>query len=231
MVNFEERAKALADYLGISVDEVEIEDNPYDDSRCEYDTPEGVFVVMTEDEAEEVMKDYEENLIDDVGLEGFSDWFQDWIINNALDPSDWFEDACKEDYEFYANNIAEEYDADYGTRLAQECVDAGIISEDDFVDGEYVGDFNLEEELAEYLFNRANEDYNGNFHKWYIDNFGDKGLRGLLKGGSVSLDTDAIVEQLIQEDGFGPSLAGYDGEEHELADDNGIIQFYAFRIN
>jgi hypothetical protein len=231
MVDFEERAKALADYLGIPVESVEIEDDPYDDARCEYDTSDGTFIVMTYDEAKEAMKDYEEELIDDVGLEGFSDWFQDWIIDNALSPSDWFEDVCREDWESYASDIEYESNDTYGTRLAQECVENGIISDDDFVDGEYVGDLNLEEELAEYLFNQAYEDYNGNFHKWYVDNFGDEDLRDLLKNGSVSMDIDAIVEQLIQEDGFGPSLAVYDGEEHELADDRGYIQFYAFRVN
>ena len=231
MVDFNERAKALAEYLGISVDDVEIKDAPYMGSACEYSTPDGVFVVMTEDEADQAMRDYEESLIEDVGIEGFSDWFKDWIIENALAPSDWFEDACKEYYEFYASDIAEESDAEYGTRLAQECVDAGIISDDDFVDGEYVGDLNLEEELAEYLFNQADEDYSGDFYKWYKDNFSDEDLKELLKNGVLSLDVDAISNELVKFDGYGPSLATYDGEQHELADDRGYIQFYAFRVN
>lgn len=44
-------------------------------------------------------------------------------------------------------------------------------------------------------------------------------------------DFDEFVEDAVDADGRGHFLASYDGEEIELADDNGYIQFYAYQIN
>lgn len=223
MATFEEKAKALAEHLGISVDDVKIEDDPYYDWACEYTTPEGVFTVMDYDESMEAVKQDIENLVDDIGLESFSEEFQDWVVDNALTPSDWFEDVCEESSEFYASDIAYESDDTYGSRLAQECVDAGIISDDDFENGEYVGSLDLTTEYSDYLFNRDREDYDGNFYRWYVDNFGSSEIRSLIKEGKLSFDIDTIAEAVVDADGFGNSLASWDGDTVELS--NGLYAY------
>ena len=231
MVDFEERAKALADYLGIPVESVEIEDDPYDDARCEYTTPDGVYNIMDYDEAMEAVEQDAESLMDDIGLESFAPDFRDWVIDNAISGSDWFEDACREMEESYAYDIAYEYDDEYGTRLAQECVEAGIIDDDDFEDGEYVGDLDLASEYADYLFDRIDRDYGGNFYQWYVDDFGNDAVTHLIRDGRVNFDMAKIAEEMVKWDGgFGNTLAGYDGRQIEL-DKDGYIEFYAFRVN
>lgn len=183
------------------------------------------YLVLTETEADEALKEDVENLIDDIGIVGFSPDFIEWIKSNALD-SEWFEDACRESNEFYSYDISSESGDTYATRLIDECVENGIISESDVnADGEYVGDLNLEEEYAEYLTNRTDADYAGDFVQWYIDNFGDRELATLFSEGRVSYDLDAIVEEIKSLDGYGNNLASYDGEEH-MQDD-----YYIFRQN
>ena len=44
-------------------------------------------------------------------------------------------------------------------------------------------------------------------------------------------DIDEFVEDAVDSDGRGHFISSYDGEELELADDKGYIQYYAYRIN
>ena len=73
-------------------------------------------------------------IIDDLGLESFTESFRDWIYNNATDTG-WFEDALRESQEFYVEDIEEEtYGQDkYANRLIEELVDAGILDDEDLV--------------------------------------------------------------------------------------------------
>ena len=105
---FEDRIKELAEYLGISPDEIQLEDT-IESKYTGYLTPEGTFTVMTEDEAREACSDYISEFIDDVGISGFTPYFQDRIYDEFLDDG-WFEDACKEMQENYANDIQDEAD-------------------------------------------------------------------------------------------------------------------------
>ena len=230
MVEFDDRAKALAEYLSIPVEDVEIEENPYDDSMCDYKTPDGNYHVMTYDESMDALKTEAEELMLDMGIEAFTHEFQNWILENACGNSDWFSDACREFHESYATDIESEPDDEYGSRLNRECVDAGIISEDEIVDGDYVGDLDLIWELAEYLYNDDYESYSGDLSHWYIDDFGKDSLRELCKEGVLSFDFDKIAEEMENLDGFGHSLAYYDGETIELDKDD-VVEYYAYRIN
>ena len=81
-----ERIQALATYLDIDPSEIS---NTYGD---EFETPEGDYLVVDEDEAEQLARDDIENLFDELGLDSFTPDFRDWIIMNALD-NDWFEDV------------------------------------------------------------------------------------------------------------------------------------------
>ena len=49
------------------------------------------FLVLDDSEADEYYNDYQKELIDEVGLEGFSGSFQDWIIDNCIDEQHFFD--------------------------------------------------------------------------------------------------------------------------------------------
>ena len=211
------KAKALADYLKIPVEKVKVSE--YDT----FQTPDGEFTVMTEDEADDALYDDVENLIYDLGIEGFSEDFRDWIIENALDQS-WFEEAEHESNLYYAEDIKLEDDDEYGNRLNQECVEAGIISEDDIVDGEYVGDLELVDELADYMTEENRKYYRGDWVQWDADNFGWDDIKHLIRQGTVDLDIKAIADEVKDWDGYGNNLASWDGKTVELGND-----LYAFK--
>jgi len=209
---FERRVKELADYLGISPDEIEVRENDTT-IYTEYLTPDGTFFVLDEDESREMCCDYIENFIDDQGIEGFTPYFRDRIYSEFLD-DDWFSDACREMQESYAYDIQSESGDIGANRLIDECIDVGIISEDDLdEDGEYTGDKDLVDEYSEYLYDRIDSDYS-TFAEWYVDDFG--GLGDIVRSGAVSLDFDGIVDACIDEDGYGHFLSGYDGKTIEL---------------
>lgn len=204
---FENRIKELAEYLGISPDEIQLEDN-MTSKYTGYLTPEGTFTVMDEDEAREACYDYIEEFIDDCGIEGFTPYFQDRIYSEFLD-DDWFEEACKEMQESYAYDIQSEGGEIGANRLIDECIDEGIISSDELdEDGEYTGDLDLVEEYSEFLFDRVGREYS-TYAEWYVADFGD--VRDIIRSGAVSLDMDGIVDACIDEDGYGHNLASYDG--------------------
>lgn len=217
MATLDEKIAALAKFKGVSPEQITFtgSDPDYPDKWDEFEVDGETYTVMDGYEADEALKEDVENFIDDVGITGFAPNFAEWIKSNALD-SDWFEDACRESDEFYAQDIANESGDAYATRLIDECVDANIITTDDIDEnGEYTGDLNLEEEYAEYLTNRTDSDYAGDFVQWYIDNFGDRELATLLQEGRVSYDLDAIVDEVKSWDGYGNNLARYDGYENE----------------
>ena len=215
MPKYEDRINALASYL--EVDPSTITDG-YTENLFETEDGEEYFVV-TEDEGRELAREDIESIIDDIGLDAFAPDFQDWIIMNAVD-SDWFEEACRESYANYAYDIESEEDDEYGTRLAAECVENGLVSEEDFEDGEYIGSEDLAELLSEYLFDQVND-----YVEWYRDDFGDSDLTYVVTNYNL-LDMDAIVDECLTWVGIGHFVASYDGDEIELGND-----LYAYRVN
>ncbi len=194
------------------------------------ETDDGDYIILTEEEAYETARDNIENDIDDMGLEAFTENFQDWIIDNALD-QDWFREAYEESNDYYIDDIENEAGNGFESRLIEEAYDEGIVSDDELEENEY-GDKvlkdnssanfeRIKEDYLEYL-NGREDDYVG----WYRDNFGDDDLTRLIRDGYVSLDIDKIVDECIKWDGVAHFLNTYDGEEIELP--NGK---FAYRIN
>jgi hypothetical protein len=218
-----EKIEALAELLG--VDESEIAQG-YDDSV--YEVSDGrEYLVLTEDEADDMFHDYEMNLIDDLGITAFTPSFQSRILTEFAD-ADWFEDAYREMEENYAYDISEEYDDTYGTRLVQECYDAELIDDDDFEVDES-GDVNykacllstddLVTKLSEYLVDSI-DDYVEEFKF----EFGEDELNEVVERNNL-VDWDAVIEETKELDGRGPMLAGYDGVEIDWDD------YYIYRTN
>ena len=218
MVSTEERIKALATYLGVEEDEIT---EGYRDDIFEVNGEE--YLVVDDDEADEIVEDDIESLIDDVGLEAFTPVMQDWILYNAIDNTNWFDEALEEDMNYYVDDLSDE-------ELVNEAINYGVIDEDDaYVEDE---DGNEEinpeldiEDLGEKLV-QALVDDKSDAYEWYVESFGEKSVRDLIKDGTITLDYQAIAEECIRWNGRGNSLASYDGDEIEL--DNGL---YAYRIN
>lgn len=202
----EERAFALASYLGIDASDCV---NTYGN---EFETPEGDYYVVTEEEAEELAKEDIINLFDEMGLESFTDYFRDWIIRNALDQS-WFEDAVRESTESYVDGIAYEEG-----RLEEELLEADIITDTDIEEGYDVED--AKEKYVEHLMNDIDD-----YVEYCGFNFGWDWVNEVATRNNL-FDMDAIVEQCIFEDGIAHFIARYDGDEIEL--ENGL---YAYRTN
>lgn len=218
MVSTEERIKALATYLGVEEDEIT---EGYDDTVFEVNGEE--YRVLDDVEADEAVVDEVENLIDDLGIEAFTPYMRDWIVDNAIDNIDWFDDALEEDMNYYVGDLSDD-------EVVEEAINYGVIDEDDAYvedeDGnqEINPDLDIEdlgEKLVDELIDREPDAYS-----WYIYNFGEDSVRDLIKDGTLTLDYQAIADEVISWDGRGNSLASYDSEEIEL--DNGL---YAYRIN
>lgn len=225
-----EKLLALADYLEVDPETItEIDEYYHGVNDSTFSTEAGeTYVVLDEDEADDAFYESVENFVEECGIDGFADYFQDWIKNNAID-SDWFEEAYKEDAKYYAEDIWEEEDNKYGNRLIQEMYSEDMLTDEDFEqdeDDEPMYDeclLDKDELVDKYVEVRtSNED---DYVQYFRDNFGDQQFMDIVKKEKL-LDVGEIVKELKRCDGRGPSLSYYDGEEHELADG-----YYAYRVN
>lgn len=225
-VSGDERGESLANYLGLNPEDIEV--SSYNDKL--YETVDGEeYLVLTPEEAEEEARADIENIFDDLGLESFTEYFQEWIKDNALD-SEWFEDAQQESNESYVEDIESESDDTYDNRLVAELYDEGLISDDDLEvteDGTYtLRDYDtvideLKEEYVERLCEREPDAV-----QWFIDNFGSQEINRVIESNPWVIDMDAVVDECIYQDGVAHFIARYDGEEIDL--ENG---YYAYRQN
>jgi hypothetical protein len=208
----EEKIKALAEYIDVDSSEVE-----YNEDNDSYEVSGKEYKVYDEDEANQAAKEYIENFIDEMGIEGFNQEFQDWIKENALD-KDFFEDLFIESYTYYVDDIESEDDEQYENRLIAELIENGII-EDGEQDEE---DFDIDDAKAQYVTKLV--DGIDDYVQEYIFQFG--GIEDLIRQNPNIIDIDAIVEEAIDWDGRGHFLAWYDGKELDLGDG-----YYAYRID
>ena len=150
------------------------------------------YLVLTEDEREEEFKAYQESLIDDMGLESFSEWAQDYIINNFVDDAQLKDDLFEAMYESYGSYIE---DLKYENRLEEELKENNCEDEDEYLE------LLTEEDPIE----------------WYIMNFGKEDFYNMIKRCDY-INWEDVINWVAREDGYG-CLAAYDGEELELQDD------------
>ena len=196
------KIEALAKFLGIETKEIEENMN----NHKYFITEDGEeYMVLTDDEAEKTFYDYESNLIEECGLDAFSDWAKDYILENFLDV-DWFEDYFREDYESYANDIETESASsdEYANRLEEEMAEAECEDVEEFID--YLVDSIRDDFVEEFKFN-----------------FGGKMLTEVIMNNNL-LDMDAVVDYIKETDGRG-IIASYDGIENEEG------EYYIYRTN
>ena len=196
------KIEALAKFLGIETSGIEEDMNNHKYFKTE-DGEE--YMVLTDDEAEEEFYNYESDLIEECGLNAFSDWAKDYIIENFLDV-DWFEDFYYVDYEGYVNDIETESASsdEYANRLEEEMAEAECTDIEEFID---------------YLVDSISDDFVGNFKF----DFGEEMLTEVVMNNNL-LDMDAVIGYIKEEDGRG-IIATYDGVENEEG------EYYIYRID
>ena len=196
------KIEALAKFLGIETSGIEEDMNNHKYFKTE-DGEE--YMVLTDDEAEEEFYNYESDLIEECGIDAFTDWARDYIIENCLDV-DWFEDYFREDYESYANDIETESASsdEYANRLEEEMAEAECADVEEFID--YLVDSIRYDFVEEFKFN-----------------FGEKMLTEVIMNHNL-LDMDSVVDYIKEIDGT-DILASYDGVENEEG------EYYIYRTN
>lgn len=220
------RRKALADYLGIDVEDVAVA------GGNEFDTPNGDYLVLTEDEAYDKALENIQGTIDEMGLDAFTENFRDYILNNLLDDYHIKEEAIVQYYVDYAEDIEHEPSDEFENRLIEELYENEILTDDDFEDGEdgkkdhyaLKPSVDLEEKVYEYA-QMLSEDVI--VSDWLYDTFGDDVERmseWLSANGYI--DWDEVKRQCIRDDGEAHFIADYDGEEIELDDDLRAYRIY-----
>lgn len=151
----------------------------------------GEFLVLTDEEAADKFAEYETELIEEMGLDAFSEWAQDFIKENFLNKS-WFDDVLNESNWAYIDDIREE-----GSRLKDEMDEAECKNEEEFV---------------EFLTAAA-----GDSAEWFIENFGIDHLTECIEHYNL-LNIPDIIDWIEYTDGRGGALAAYDGIEREAGE-------------
>lgn len=182
--------RELAEYTG----------NDYSDAEVEYNEGPGQLAVQVTfgneeyycyesyDEAEAAAQEDCKELFDDVGIEGIR--FENIGGIEQFVDTGWFEDAKKEDAEYYVSDIHESDPERYQEEF-------GDVDEDEAVE-KYLEDY-----------------YDGDDVQWYIDNFGKKQFTEIVKQNNL-IDLNKLAEAIVDADGPANSLARYDGDEISL---------------
>lgn len=212
------------------------------------------FLVCTDDEADIEHHDSFMNLVDELGLESYSETAQEYVLDHFTKDSDWFETAyeeCTRSYaedianeenapevfsvlneEHSANNVEEYVDVEITSRLLQECLENDIILSSDLVlgeniteDGEWIeGEEDLVEKYCEHFKDAQSMGYD-NAADWYRSEFGDESFREVVKKYDL-IDWEAACEWTKEEDGRGNELNRWDGNEYDEEVDG--ITYYIY---
>lgn len=225
------RKEALAKYLNISPEQI-IEVNGDNVFAVEEDSAE--YMVLTDDEADIATREDIESLMYDMGASSFTDWYSDWIIENAIiDEEDLIDDIYREDLDSQLAELTDEPSDEFENKKIELLYEEGYLSDKDFEEDEEnfqpLKILSIDErELAE-IEDKYIVDHLANIGIWdVVELFGGKEefFDWLKSRDFRDLDLDAIVTQSIKLDSRGHFLASYDGDELELDDD-----LFGYRIN
>ena len=97
-------------------------------------------------------------------------------------------EMIKEHYTYYAEDIKSESHDEYTNRLAEEMLDAGVISEEEAKDKEYDLDNDIDD-FAEKLTDDAGDPY-----QYFVDSFGQEDANSTVINNGL-LDLDKVAEQ------------------------------------
>jgi hypothetical protein len=185
------KIKAINNY-GIKVENIErIENNIFTINNGEE------YYVLTDEEAQEKYVNLRIELINELGLEIFTEYAQQYIIDNCLNIN-WFNDAMIEATEYYVYNLEEED--------LQELLDEYDV------------------ETAEDLINEFNLQYEDGY-QWYKETFGTEDIQYLIDKHDL-LDIDKVIEFCKEVEGKGYILESYGGVGNEIEIDDTTYYIY-----
>ena len=192
------------------------------------------WLVCTYDEAEQFARESLESLIDDLGpVEAFGiDTVEDYLDD------DYFDDILEEDTRYRVDEMDED-------ELIDEMESYGIIDDDDKIEDpdwkpdpdepdeepELIYPEDLIESKKEELIDRMIGAYDSGV-QYMEEIWGD--LSDFIKEHPECVDTDRLIDNMLDSSGIANELARYDGEEHEISyeDEFGNTHWlYAYRID
>ena len=182
------KINALLNYLGETTETAEVETLKHDDNKTVF-IDGNEYLVLTDEEADQEYHEYQMGLIDDMGLDSFSDWAKDEILNHHItsEYQNLFDEIQEESMSCYIDDLR------HMDELEEEMENAGCDNEEEFL--EYLCD---QEDSVEYFkFNFGNDEYN----RIIIEN--------------DLIDWDSVIEWTKDMDGR-DCMASYDGVEMEL---------------
>lgn len=195
----DDKRKALADHLNVNVEDVV---QTYDENNFEVQSTGEEYIVADYDTTYDLAEQDVINTIDDLGIDAFTPYFQEWIMDYAVN-EDWFKDALAESQRYYYEDMDED-------EFIEVCKENDISPDDD----------NAIDELVDIYLDGI-DDYVDEFKSIY----GDSEFSTAVKENDL-IDLDKVVEEAIRVDGIAHFIARYDGEEIELSDD-----LFAYRTN
>ena len=205
------------------------------------------YDVYTEDEADDAAKQAVESMLDDMGIDAFSEW----VFDDALDRQSWiswlqdfYDDYVRDDPEGFEIPLELSQQQMRQINQLQVTIDSlnqkigreGISNEEyeqlrEKIDG-------LEETIEEikedpqggYDESVIENEINDRVREWEDDIKGFINFYGYDKNFIMDfIDTDSIVNTVVSSDGYGSLLNSYDGD-YDTFDINGTT-YYVMRVS
>jgi len=252
-----EKAQDYGEDLGNLEDDLENAESVYDLIPSGYDTDDyaefeyrgAEYLIATEEGADEYAYQRVDNLVDDIGFEGFNPGFLESHIDGDV-VAEYFEDVFWDD----VNESPEDYLDDSNDReLTKEGKDRIDSLKEEI--GEYqeqleeTGDTTEEEELRglieeleETIEEIEEDDDYYEYTEEAKDDYVESRLRevkddplnwlrdfGMEEQMENFIDKEGFIEDVISADGRGHTISSYDGEENEIEYNN--EWYYIYRMN
>jgi hypothetical protein len=181
------------------------------------------YLVCNEAQAKEYARRRLEDELDDYDNISNVNGYMDFI------DVEWFDDYLYEREQDYFYNMDED-------ELMEEAVNSEVLGGDDFEKDE---DGNPDytkpkkhvdiDDVVEKLTTKSVDNYSDGV-EWYKDNFGEKALVEIVIEERL-IDIDGLIDYILRNDGYGPTLSHYDGNEIYLGKDSNGQDLYAYRTN
>lgn len=164
---------------------------------------EHTYRVLTEYEIHKEFYHYQMDLFDDLSLNAYSDWAQEYIINHFVN-TDWFDDL---QYDMIAN--------DFDTMEEEEQMQ--------FAQSYGINDLDDAREL--YIEQMFEEDS----VEWYHNIAGERDFKDVLIKYNL-INFDQVVDYILDEDGY-ECLATYDGNLETYYDEDTYMTYYVYILD
>ena len=161
------------------------------------------YRVLTEYEIHDEFYHYQMDLFDDLSLNAYSDWAQDYIINNFVD-IEWFvnlqHDMIVNDFDSMDEEEQLQFAQSYGINDSEDARDVylEVMFEEDSV-------------------------------AWYRDAVGERDFKDVLMKYNL-INFDQVVDYILDEDGY-ECLATYDGNLETYYDEDTYMTYYVYILD